>query len=149
MNDSDYMSLALEQARLAAAEDEVPIGAVLVFRGEIAAVAHNRKNATLCATHHAEILAIEEACRKANGWRLPGAALYVTLEPCPMCAGAIIEARIARVIYGASDKSRGALGGAFDLSAMKGFFRPTVTGGLLAEESQAILAAYFREKRAK
>lgn len=149
MSDADYMRLALDEARFAAEEDEVPIGAVLVFRGEIIAKTHNRKNASLCATHHAEILAIEEACQKARGWRLPGAVLYVTLEPCPMCAGAIIESRIARVVYGAPDPSRGALGGAFDLSAMKGFFRPEVEGGLLEEESKAILAAYFSAKRAK
>ena len=96
--DEEFMRLALEEARAAASEDEVPIGAVIVRDGKIIARAHNRREGSKCATHHAEILAIEEACRTLGGWRLPDTTLYVTLEPCAMCAGAIIKERVTRYI---------------------------------------------------
>lgn len=149
LTDEEYMYEALQLAKRAAAEDEVPVGAVLVFRGEVIGRAYNRKHNNRCATHHAEILAIEQACRAAGGWRLPGAVLYVTLEPCPMCAGAIAEARIERVVYGASDPQRGALGGAFNLAEMKGFYHPSITCGVLGDECKQLLSAYFKTKRAK
>ena len=112
--DEMYMRLALEQAKIAAAQDETPIGAVLVWDGEVVASAYNRRELDKRATAHAEILAIEEACRKLRGWRLHKATLYVTLEPCPMCAGAIINARIKRVVYGAPDRKAGCCGSVTD-----------------------------------
>ena len=108
--DESYMRAALDEAAKAADEDEVPIGAVIVRDGKIIARARNSRERSRCATHHAEILAIEEACRALGGWRLPGTTLYVTLEPCPMCAGAIINARVERVVYGAFDRRFGARG---------------------------------------
>ena len=99
-NDEFYMEAAIAEALVAEGIDEVPVGAVIVRDGEIIASAHNTRESSKCATHHAEILAIEEACRKMGGWRLPGVTLYVTMEPCVMCAGAIVNARIPRVVYG-------------------------------------------------
>ena len=102
-NDEFYMRRALELAREAEAIDEVPVGAVAVRDGEIIAEAYNTREKTRCATHHAEVLCIERACAALGGWRLPGVTLYVTMEPCAMCAGAIINARVERVVYGARD----------------------------------------------
>ena len=115
-SDLEYMDAAMEEARLAEEADEVPIGAVIVHRGRIIAKAHNLREGSKCATHHAEILAIEEACRVLGGWRLPETTIYVTLEPCAMCAGAIINARIPNVVYGAPDLRFGAFGSLIDLS---------------------------------
>ena len=109
--DEMYMRLALEQAKIAAAQDETPIGAVLVWDGEVVASAYNRRELDKRATAHAEILAIEEACRKLGGWRLHKATLYVTLEPCPMCAGAIINARIPGAVQPPSGSLRRGFGG--------------------------------------
>ena len=141
------MELALEQARLAANLNETPIGAVLVWEGEVAASAFNRRELDRIATAHAEILAINEACRKLGGWRLHKATLYVTLEPCPMCAGAIINARIKRVVYGASDRKAGCCGSILDLFREPFNHYPEVTGGVLAEESAALLSNFFKKLR--
>lgn len=141
------MELALEQARLAANLNETPIGAVLVWEGEVVASAFNRRELDQIATAHAEILAINEACRKLGGWRLHKATLYVTLEPCPMCAGAIINARIKRVVYGASDRKAGCCGSILDLFREPFNHHPEVTGGILAEESAALLSSFFRKLR--
>ncbi len=141
------MELALEQARLAANLNETPIGAVLVWEGEVVASAFNRRELDRIATAHAEILAINEACRKLGGWRLHKATLYVTLEPCPMCAGAIINARIKRVVYGASDRKAGCCGSILDLFREPFNHHPEVTGGILAEESAALLSSFFRKLR--
>lgn len=141
------MELALEQARLAANLNETPIGAVLVWEGEVVASAFNRRELDRIATAHAEILAINEACRKLGGWRLHKATLYVTLEPCPMCAGAIINARIKRVVYGASDRKAGCCGSILDLFREPFNHHPEVTGGVLAEESAALLSSFFRKLR--
>ena len=141
------MELALEQARLAASLNETPIGAVLVWEGEVVASAFNRRELDRIATAHAEILAINEACRKLGGWRLHKATLYVTLEPCPMCAGAIINARIKRVVYGASDRKAGCCGSILDLFREPFNHHPEVTGGVLAEESAALLSSFFRKLR--
>ena len=141
------MELALEQARLAANLNETPIGAVLVWEGEVVASAFNRRELDRIATAHAEILAINEACRKLGGWRLHKATLYVTLEPCPMCAGAIINARIKRVVYGASDRKAGCCGSILDLFREPFNHRPEVTGGILAEESAALLSSFFKKLR--
>ena len=141
------MELALEQARLAANLNETPIGAVLVWEGEVVASAFNRRELDRIATAHAEILAINEACRKLGGWRLHKATLYVTLEPCPMCAGAIINARIKRVVYGASDRKAGCCGSILDLFREPFNHHPEVTGGILAEESAALLSNFFKKLR--
>ena len=141
------MELALEQARLAANLNETPIGAVLVWEGEVVASAFNRRELDRIATAHAEILAINEACRKLGGWRLHKATLYVTLEPCPMCAGAIINARIKRVVYGASDRKAGCCGSMLDLFREPFNHHPEVTGGVLAEESAALLSSFFKKLR--
>ena len=147
--DEKFMKLALGEATLAEEEDEVPIGAVIVRNGKIIAKAHNRRETSRCATHHAEILAIEEACRTLGGWRLPDTTLYVTLEPCAMCAGAIINARIPRVVFGANDIRFGALGSLFDLNSLPLNHKTEVTSGVLADEAKATLSEYFRKKRKK
>lgn len=149
MTDFDYMQKALALAREAAAMDEVPVGAIIVRRGEIIACGRNERELARIATHHAEIVAIEAACRALGGWRLPESTLYVTLEPCPMCAGAIIHARIERVVFGAYDEKNGAFGGALNLAEAPNFFHPTVLGGVCEEECRQVLSAYFRQKRKK
>ena len=148
-NDELYMQEAIREARLAEKIDEVPVGAVVVRDGEIIARAHNTRETTKCATHHAEILAIEAACRKLGGWRLPGATLYVTMEPCVMCAGAIVNARIPRVVYGAQDVRFGAFGSATDLREISLNHTPEVVGGVLGDECRNILSEYFKGKRRK
>lgn len=147
LQDEEYMRLALAQARLAAAQQETPIGAVLVWEGEVVAAAYNRRELDKLATAHAEILAIEEACRRLGGWRLHKATLYVTLEPCPMCAGAIINARVKRVVYGAPDRKAGCCGSVTDLFREPFNHHPEVTGGVLAEESAALLTSFFKRLR--
>lgn len=145
--DKTFMKMALALAQQAAKEDEVPIGAVLVHKGEVISRAYNRREQNKCATHHAEILAIEEGCRTLGGWRLPDCTLYVTMEPCAMCAGAIVNARISRVVFGVPDLRFGAFGSLFDLSALPTNHKPLVEGGLLREDCLSILRAYFKEKR--
>lgn len=142
-----YMNRALELAAMAAAEDEVPIGALIVRNGEIIAEGYNTRETEKMATHHAEILAIERACRKLGGWRLPGCTLYVTLEPCPMCAGAVINSRIGRVVFGAYDRKAGAYGSLCDLTKLPFNHIPAVTGGVSEKACREILSAYFRGKR--
>ena len=148
-DDAYFMRCALRLAEDAASADEVPIGCVIVHNGEIIAEASNSREIDKCATHHAEILAIERACAALGGWRLPNTTLYVTLEPCPMCAGAVIHARIPRVVFGAYDKRFGALGSLTDLSVMEFNHKPAVTGGVLEEECRKVLTDYFRKKRIK
>lgn len=149
MTDEEYMLRALELAREAAEEDEVPVGAVIVRDGKIIAEGRNRREKNKCATSHAEILAIEEACRALGGWRLPGVTLYVTMEPCVMCAGAVVNARIGRVVYGAADLRFGAFGSLTDVSALPLNHRAEVVGGVLGEECKQLLQSYFRMKRKK
>ncbi len=146
-NDEYFMRLAIELAMRAEEIDEVPVGAVAVRDGEVVAAAFNTRESSKCATHHAEILAIEEACRVMGGWRLPGVTLYVTMEPCAMCAGAIINARIPRVVYGCPDLRFGAFGSLIDLSAVGLNHKPEVVGGVLGEECREMLCAYFKKKR--
>ncbi len=148
-DDEKFMREAMRLARIAAERDEVPVGAVAVRNGEIIAAAYNTREESKCATHHAEILAIEAACRALGGWRLPGVTLYVTMEPCVMCAGAIVNARIERVVYGARDHRFGAFGSAIDVNSAGLNHRPEIVGGLLGEECAAILSDYFRAKRLK
>lgn len=147
--DELYIKEALELAKEAENLDEVPVGALIVRDGKIIAKAFNRRQTDKCATAHAELLAIEEACRNLGGWRLPGTTLYVTLEPCAMCAGAIVNARVERVVYGASDIRFGALGSLFNLAELPLNHKPEVVGGVMAEECKNILSEYFKRKRKK
>lgn len=148
-DDIYFMRQALALAKEAADRDEVPVGAVAVRDGVILSRAFNRREESRLATHHAEILAIEEACRVLGGWRLPGVTLYVTMEPCAMCAGAIINARIPRVVYGTRDLRFGAFGSCIDLARVPLNHTPSVTGGVLEKEARALLQDYFRKKREK
>ncbi len=145
--DEQFMREAIELARAAEKIDEVPVGAVIVRDGNIIASAYNTRETSKCATHHAEILAIERACAALGGWRLPGVTLYVTMEPCAMCAGAIINSRIERVVYGAKDFRFGAFGSALDLNEAGLNHKPEVVGGVLGEECADILSSYFKRKR--
>ena len=147
--DELYMKEALMLAKEAEELDEVPVGALIVRDGKVIARAHNRRQTDKCATAHAEILAIEEACRNLGGWRLPGATLYVTLEPCAMCAGAAINARVERVVYGASDLRFGALGSLLNIAEVGLNHKLSVELGVMAEECRNILSEYFRRKRKK
>lgn len=150
LNDDEiFMEEAIKLALLAAEKDEVPVGAVAVRDGKIIASAYNTREESKCATHHAEILAIEAACRALGGWRLPGVTLYVTMEPCAMCAGAIINSRIERVVYGAKDFRFGAFGSALNLNDAGLNHRPEVVGGVLGDRCAEILSSYFKYKRKK
>ena len=142
-----FMREAMSLAALAEQIDEVPVGALIVRDGEVIARAYNTREHSKCATHHAEILAIEEACRVLGGWRLPGCTLYVTMEPCAMCAGAIINSRIPRVVYGAPDLRFGAFGSLINLAELPLNHKPEIVGGVLGEENVEILRAYFKKKR--
>lgn len=146
-NDEYFMREAIKLALEAEERDEVPVGAVAVREGKIIARASNTREESKCATHHAELLAIEECCRALGGWRLPGVTLYVTMEPCAMCAGAIINARVPRVVYGAPDLRFGAFGSLIDLSEVPLNHKPEVVGGVLGEECAKILSDYFKKKR--
>lgn len=149
MTDEEYMRLALDEAKIAASLDEVPVGCVVVRRGEIIAKTHNTRETGKCALDHAEITAIRDACRRAGGWRLNDTTLYVSLEPCPMCAGAILNARIDRVVIGARDPRAGAFGSLFDLNALPLNHKAEITDGVLADESADLLSSFFRRKRQK
>ena len=146
-NDIPFMQLALEQAELAGRAGDVPVGAVIVKNGKVIATGYNRREATGNALAHAECEAIEQACRVFGGWRLEGCTLYVTLEPCPMCAGAIVNARINRVVYGAKDEAYGCVGSKIQLFAMDFNHTPKVTTGVLEQECSRLLTAFFEEKR--
>lgn len=150
--DESFMRRALELAGKAASLGEVPVGAVIVWKGINIAEGYNRRETGKNALCHAELLAIDEACRVLGGWRLWQCTLYVTLEPCPMCAGAIVNARIPRVVFGAPDPKAGSCGSVVDLFSLGYNHRPAVESGLLAGESAALLKAFFkslREKRSK
>ena len=148
MNDSQFMQAALEQAQLAAAAGEAPVGAVLVSQGDVIANAHNRTLADHDPSGHAEIIALREAGRQLQNHRLGAMTLYVTLEPCAMCVGAIVQARIARVVFGAYDQKAGALGSAIDLSDSSAFnHRFEIQGGLMAEDCAEILQRFFAARR--
>lgn len=144
-----YMRLALEQAKLAAQLDEIPVGAVVIRQGEVLGRGHNLRQSRHSALAHAEVLAIEEACRRCGDWRLSGCDLYVTLEPCAMCAGAIINSRISRVFYGAADPREGAVCGILRLFDLPYNVRPDYEGGVLAAECVALLHDFFARQRKK
>ena len=148
MNDEYYMRIAIQEAEAAAALGEVPVGAVLVMDGEILARAHNLKETLLDPTAHAEIIAIRNGCAKLQRWRLAGATLYVTLEPCPMCAGAIVQSRIDRLVYGARDPKTGAVDSLFNMLQNDALnHQLAVRGGVLAAECSDVLKEFFQEKR--
>ena len=147
MMDLTYMDEALALAREAAAEGEVPVGCVIVRGDEIVGRGRNRRETDKTALGHAEIEAISQACQNLGGWRLWECTLYVTLEPCAMCAGAILNARIPRVVYGASDKKYGAVNSVCTLFSMEFNHHPTVEAGIRAEESAALLEEFFRQLR--
>lgn len=143
-----YMKEAIKEAKKAELKDEVPIGAVIVLDGIIIARAHNTRQTKQISTHHAEMLCIEKACRKLGTWRLENCELYVTLEPCPMCAGAIQQSRIKKVIFGAYDPKGGFFGSNFNIIEVKGLNHyPEVEGGIMKEETAQLLKEFFRKKR--
>ena len=147
MEDRDYMLAALELAREAAAVGEVPVGCVVVRQGEIVGRGRNRRETVRNALCHAELEAINEACSRLGGWRQWECTLYITLEPCPMCAGAIINARIPRVVFGASDTKAGSCGSVCDLFSMAYNHHPKVERGLMETECAALLTDFFRQLR--
>lgn len=147
MEDTRYMEAALELARQAAADGEVPVGCVIVRSGQIVGSGRNRRETDKTALGHAELAAIAEACEALGGWRLWDCTLYVTLEPCPMCAGAIVNARIPRVVYGAADAKSGACGSVCDLFSMAFNHHPQVEKGVLEEECSALLTDFFQNLR--
>lgn len=149
MTDKDFMLAAIAQARLAAEEQEVPVGAVITRKGEIVSVGRNRREYGKNALYHAEIEAIDNACKALGGWRLWECEMFVTLEPCPMCTGAIINSRIRRVVFGAYDKKAGCCGSVTNLFDMPFNHKPELEGGFMQEECAAILSDFFKRLRNK
>lgn len=151
MTDEQYMSYALELAKKAALIGEVPVGAIVVKKstGEIVGEGYNLRESEKSPLAHAEMIAINEASRRLGGWRLIDCELFVTLEPCPMCCGAIINSRVERVVFGASDKKAGSCGSVIDLFELPYNHKPQVTLGVLQEECSAILSDFFKELRAR
>ncbi|MBQ4150770.1 MAG: tRNA adenosine(34) deaminase TadA [Clostridia bacterium] len=147
MDDLYFMGEAIAEAQLAAEIDEVPVGAVVVRDDEIIARAHNLRETEKNALCHAETMAVNAACKALGGWRLPRCTLYVTLEPCPMCAGAIVNSRIERVVFGAYDKRAGAFGSVLDLNAYPLNHKPEIVGGVMEEECRTMLQEFFKKKR--
>ncbi len=145
--DEIFMSAALTEAQKAAFAGEVPVGAVVVQNGEIISRGRNTKETRGVATGHAEIEAIEAACRVLDSWRLSDCTIYVTLEPCPMCAGAIVNARMGRVVFGSSDPKAGAMGSVLNFNAYPLNHKPEITSGVLENECSKLLSAFFASKR--
>jgi len=148
--DERWMRLALEEARAAADEGEIPVGAVLVKDGQVIARAHNRRENDHDPTAHAELLCMREAAKKLQDWRLRGCSLYVTLEPCPMCAGAMVMSQLSNCIFGAADERQGCCGSVYDLpgdAALQG--TTTWQAGLLADESSRLMKDFFVSRRGK
>lgn len=148
--DRHYMRLAIAEAKKAEAAGEVPIGAIIVLQDEVIAAAHNLRETTQNAVTHAELMAIQEACSKVGSWRLEDMTLYVTLEPCPMCAGGILQSRIPRVVYGARDPKAGAVDSLYRLlNDSRLNHECQVTEGVLADECGMLLTDFFRQLREK
>ncbi len=145
--DQQFMTLAMEQAKLAASLGEVPVGAVLVRHGKVIATGYNRREVDKNPLAHAELLCIRQASEILGGWRIPDATLYVTLEPCPMCAGGILNARIDRVVYGAKDPKAGSIHSVVQLYELPYNWKPQVTGGVLEEECADLLRQFFARLR--
>jgi len=149
MTDHELMRRALELAAEAAAEGEVPVGCVIARGGEIIAEGRNRRETDKNALAHAEIIAIDAACRRLGGWRLTGCTLCVTLEPCPMCAGAIVNARVPRVIYAAGDPRAGAMGSLINLGSYPLNHHAEVESGVMEKEARELLQRFFAGRRKK
>lgn len=147
MTDKDFMMLAIEQAKIAASELEVPVGAVIVRNGEVVSVGRNHRESDKNALAHAEIEAIDLACKKLGGWRLWECEMFVTLEPCPMCTGAIINSRLRRVVFGASDYKAGSCGSVVNLFELPYNHKPELIGGFMADECSALLTDFFANLR--
>lgn len=141
------MRLALDEAKKALGENEVPVGAVIVKDGEVIAYGRNRREKENNALCHAELEAIDKACKALGGWRLTDCDLYVTLEPCPMCAGAIINARIKRVYYGAFDDKAGSFGSVVDFNHLRYNHKPEIYAGIMEDECQSLLTEFFKALR--
>ena len=147
-DDQHWMTLALQQAQLAAARGEVPVGALLVRDGELIGSGHNQPISSCDPTAHAEIIALRDAAQRVGNYRLPGATLYVTIEPCSMCVGALMHARIARLVYGAAEPRAGAVESALALAAAPHFnHRIACVGGVLAEQCGEVMRQFFRSRR--
>jgi len=146
-NHEYYMRAALGRAKTAAKCGETPVGAVIVHKGKIIAGGRNRREYGKNALYHAELSAINSACKRLGGWRLHECDLYVTLEPCPMCAGAIINARIKNVYYGAPDNKAGSFGSVVNLADLPYNHKPNIVGGILMEECAGVLSDFFKELR--
>lgn len=148
--DEFYMGKAIEEAKIAAAVGEIPVGAVVIYQKKAIARAYNLRETLPCATAHAELLAIEKACRVLGRWRLTGCTLYVTVEPCPMCAGAIVNSRLDRIVYGCDDPKGGAVRSLFQIVDNPALnHRVEVTAGVRADECAAIMRDFFRSRRQK
>ncbi len=148
MDREEYMSAALTLAREAFDEDEIPVGCVITdAQGNIIGRGRNKREESHDATHHAEMEAIREACREVGDWRLTGCTIYVTLEPCPMCAGGIINSRIPIVVFGAKDENTGSCGSVINLFEERYGHKPAIYGGVRAEESAQLLKAFFKKTR--
>ena len=146
--DEKFMVQALKEAEKSANFDEVPVGAVIVKDGKIIARGHNLRETKNDPTAHAEIVAIRKACKKLNSWRLEGCTIYVTIEPCSMCAGTLLWTRIQRIVYGAKDPKGGALGSSYSLFEVKNInHHPEITGGILEERCSTLMTSFFRSKR--
>lgn len=147
--DQKFMEIAIEHAKKAFSEGEVPVGAVIVKDNEVIAVGRNKRESSKNALSHAEIEAINNACEKLGGWRLWECDIYVTLEPCPMCAGAIINARIPNVYFGAYDKNFGCCGSTLNILELQNSFKPHYEGGIMEKECSEILSYFFKKLRQK
>ncbi|MBR4875966.1 MAG: nucleoside deaminase [Clostridia bacterium] len=147
MGEEKYMAMALELAREAYDAGEVPVGCVIVHNGEVVGRGRNRREEDRNALLHAEVIAIQEACKTLNSWRLTDCDFYVTLEPCPMCAGAILNARVGRVFYGAGDVNMGACGGVINLFEEAFGYKPKMYKGMMADPCSTILSDFFKALR--
>ena len=148
--DEKYMRIALKEAQKAAILDEVPVGAIVVLDNKIIARGHNLRERSNDPTSHAEINAIRKASKKLNSWRLENATIYVTVEPCSMCAGALLQCRIGRIVYGTTDPKGGAIESSLELFKAKNInHHPEILGGVLKEECSSIISNYFKNKRVK
>ena len=148
--DEKFMLEAIKEAKKSASLDEVPVGAVIVLNNKIIARGHNLREKTNDPTSHAEIVAIRKACKKLGSWRLEGCTMYVTIEPCAMCAGTLLWTRIERIVYGACEKKGGAIKSSFELFKVKNInHHPELTGGILEKECGSLMSDFFKKKRQK
>ncbi len=149
LNDDKYMQMAIEEAKIAASMGEIPVGAVVVVGNNIVSTGYNRREMLNNSLAHAEIVAINSACNKLNSWRLLNSTIYVTLEPCAMCAGAIINSRIEKVVFGAHDPKAGSFGSLVNLSELAYNHRPQIISGVCEKECGELLSSFFKELRRK